>query len=654
MNEKLKLLHPTPQQIRVFEGNRVISSKILIFLPNSLHNMLPIARKIEKKMKACGAVTEVVASLHGFPKGELINVITLRINQAIFRHSEGYKIVIDDSGIKILGADKAGLFYGVTTFIQVIDLCGQKTNKKELIFPYLTIVDWPDYSNRGVMIDISRDKVPKMETLYDLVDLLSSWKINQVQLYTEHTFAYYGHEKVWEDASPFTGEEIISLNRFCNERFIQLVPNQNSFGHFHRWLIHDPYREFAECPDGFVNPFSFSIEPFSLCPTDPRSLELLDDLYSQLLPNFSSQQFNVGLDETFDLGVGRSEKLCSEKGKGVVYLEFLLKIYSLVTRKYDKVMQFWADIVFEHPELIPQLPKDVIALIWGYEEDHPFNDQCQTMKDTCLAYYVCPGTSSWNSIAGRTDNAIGNLRNAAINGKKNNAIGYLITDWGDHGHLQPISVSFLGFLVGAALSWNGNSDLGNIPSLLDVHVFHDRSKVMGKLVYDLGNAYQKIGFTIHNNSVLFLILLFSAYSIPKIIKKENSENLDITRQYFNEIFGQLSTENLEITRQYIEEVTKPLKTVKLQRKDGKLIIKEFQWITDILIFACNLGIALLNAGIEAPMGTIPPKTREALSTTLQQLINRHHEIWLLRNRRGGLEDSSSRLKRILAFLENNQ
>ena len=81
------------------------------------------------------------------------------------------------------------------------------------------------------MLDISRDKVPRMDTLYALVDMLAGWKINQVQLYTEHTFAYRQHPDVWAEASPMTGDEILALDAFCRERHIELVPNQNSFGH---------------------------------------------------------------------------------------------------------------------------------------------------------------------------------------------------------------------------------------------------------------------------------------------------------------------------------------------------------------------------------------------------------------------------------------
>jgi hexosaminidase len=56
--------------------------------------------------------------------------------------------------------------------------------------PCLKIRDWPDFARRGVMLDISRGRVPKLETLLELVGHLADFKINEFQLYTEHTFAY--------------------------------------------------------------------------------------------------------------------------------------------------------------------------------------------------------------------------------------------------------------------------------------------------------------------------------------------------------------------------------------------------------------------------------------------------------------------------------
>jgi len=83
-----------------------------------------------------------------------------------------------------------------------------------------------------------------------------------------------------------------------------------------------------------------------------------------------------------------------------------------------------------------------------------------------IPFYVCPGTSSWNSIGGRTENMLANIINAAVNGYKQGAIGLLCTDWGDNGHYQPTYItSYLGFLAAAEFSWNSHSEK-NIKDML--------------------------------------------------------------------------------------------------------------------------------------------------------------------------------------------
>jgi len=75
-----------------------------------------------------------------------------------------------------------------------------------------------------------------------------------------------------------------------------------------------------------------------------------------------------------------------------------------------------------------------------------------------IPFYVCPGTSSWNTVVGRTDNAVANLVSAAHHGRENGAVGYLVTDWGDNGHWQTLPVSYLGFMAGAGLAWNAEAN----------------------------------------------------------------------------------------------------------------------------------------------------------------------------------------------------
>ena len=177
-----------------------------------------------------------------------------------------------------------------------------------------------------------------------------------------------------------------------------------------RWLKHPKYLPLAEAPEGADTPWGFRWDgPFSLCPTDPGSLALLADLYSQLLPNFTSGLFNVGCDETFDIGQGKSKDECRRRGVHQVYLDYLCRVNDLASR-HGRRMMFWGDIILKEPELIRQLPPNVIALNWGYEADHPFDAEASRFSQSGVPFYVCPGTSSWCSIAGRTDNMLANQR----------------------------------------------------------------------------------------------------------------------------------------------------------------------------------------------------------------------------------------------------
>ena len=130
------------------------------------------------------------------------------------------------------------------------------------------------FAVRSYMLDISRDKVPTMGTLKQLVEILEKFNYNQLQLYTEHTFAYSKHEAVWKDASPMTASEVRELDLFCAMHGIDLVPNQNSFGHLERWLVRPEYNHLAELPHGGAPlPWGgFKKDPTTLCPTDPASL----------------------------------------------------------------------------------------------------------------------------------------------------------------------------------------------------------------------------------------------------------------------------------------------------------------------------------------------------------------------------------------------
>ena len=432
-------------------------------------------------------------------------------------HPAGYALTISKKGIEILYRESPGLRAAAATIRQLLRQYGRR-------LPCLKIRDWPDFPRRGVMLDISRGRVPKLETLLELVERLADFKINELQLYTEHTFAYRNYKSVWQSRGALTGEDIRRLDAHCQKLGIDLVPNQNSFGHLRHFLEHPRLKELAEVPRPYEDASGeFVRRPTTLAPNHPGTLPFLRGLYDELLPNFSSQFFNVGCDETFDLGLGRSKKLCQRIGRGRVYLDFLGKIHREVSRR-GKCMMFWGDIILKYPELIRELAKigradlpvgqdaqqrvptsNLIALNWGYEANHPFAREAARFAKAKFPFYVCPGTSTWQTLIGRHDNALANLRSAAAAGKKYGAIGYLITDWGDGGHPQPLAVSWPMLLAGAALAWNAKGfDERKLVPVLSRDVFGDRN--VAHAAIKLGFAHKKLGVRAPNETPLGTVI----------------------------------------------------------------------------------------------------------------------------------------------------
>jgi hypothetical protein len=479
-------------------------------LPNL--NLLPCPRSLK-----------VLRGTFTLPKQHPLNRIKILRTQRAPNHPEGYALTISQAGIEIAFREAGGWRAATATLRQLLREYGRK-------LPCLRIRDWPDFARRGVMLDISRGRVPKLETLLDLAEKLADFKINELQLYTEHTFAYRKYQRIWQSWGALTAREIQILDARCRELGIDLVPNQNSFGHLREFLADPKLKKLGELAEPYEDSSrEFVRRPTTLAPAHPGTLPFLRGLYDELLPNFSSKFFNIGGDETWDLGRGQSKRLCETKGKGRVYLDFIKQLHREVSRR-DKAMMFWGDIILKHPELIKELAKlgradlrvsqgarrkadrqvspTIIALNWGYEAGHPFDAEAAQFAQAGIPFYVCPGTSTWQTLIGRHDNALANLRAAARAGKKHGARGYLITDWGDGGHPQPLAVSWPMFAAGAALAWNAKTpvDADNLSAVVSRDVFEDLSGKVAQAGFKLGLAHQKLGVIAPNETPLGTVI----------------------------------------------------------------------------------------------------------------------------------------------------
>jgi hexosaminidase len=516
--------------------------------------------------------------------------------------AQGYELTITDEGTTLVGGDDAGCFYGRATIAQLERLYdGQR--------PIGAIRDHPDLAVRGVMLDVSRDKVPTMETLYALVDRLASWKVNHVELYIEHTFAYRNHGEVHADAGPFTPDEILALDRFCRERHVELTPNQNCLGHMNRWLKHPRYRALALAPDGFVDPYGLGHEAMTLDPAQPGSLALVRELLGELLPLFSSARVNVGLDETWELPRERLDE----------YFEWMATLRAL-PELVGREMIVWGDMFSGDPSLVAKLPDGITVCEWGYDAEYPFDERTALLADSGKPFWVAPGTSAWLSIGGRLTNCVENCRNAAQAALDHGGAGFLNTDWGDRGHLQQLPVSDPGFAYGAAVSWcvDANRDL-DLGAALSTHAYDDDTGGLANALLAIGDAYGEITPQIPNHSILAMHLYFPQIRVGRGISR------GMTDAELDAVTARLVAARADVLR------------AEPRRQDRALLVDEVLWTIAMLELAVDDARARLAAA--NTLASVPQAQRDELARRLDSLRHRYRALWLARNRPGGLADS---------------
>ena len=460
MVEKAKLcLLPQPKELAIQAGTFELNGDTLLVLPAAAgDDVLFAVRQLRDEIgRAAGLDLKVMKQFRphrrdnvvlfvcGQKQAETFGVKPTETAAPQVMADQSYGLTITPEATTLYAANPTGLFYAVQTLRQVVRLQGTH-------LPALAVHDWPRLVYRGLMLDVSRGKVPTLATLKELVEVLSSYKLNVLQLYTEHTFQFARHPKIGAGCGSLSSDDILALDEHCRRRHVELMPNLQSFGHFRNTLALPEYQHLAET--GLL---------WTLSPALEESYTLLSELYADMLPSFISTTFNVGCDETYDLGMGASKAQAEAEagagaramGIGRVYLNHILRVRELAAR-YGRRIQVWGDILLHHPELISELPEDVTLLDWCYEaaDEYP---TVRTFGASGRTFWVCPGTSSWNTLFPRLYNANVNIRNLVRDGVAAGALGMLNTDWGDYGHYQPLGLSWYGYLFGAAQGWSGGT-----------------------------------------------------------------------------------------------------------------------------------------------------------------------------------------------------
>lgn len=439
-------LIPRPQQWENKEGTyRLLYSSRITLDAKSSVDLYFSAKKLQEMIRKTTGMTLQIDR----QEKPVAGGITLRVNEELVNEhgKESYEINVDAEGVCICGASVAGVLYGVQTLSQILLQQGS-------IIPCLIIKDYPYLQDRGFYYDVTRGRIPTLDYLKTLADRLSFYKINQLQLYIEHSFLFQDFSEVWRDDTPLTSEDILELDAYCRERNIELVPSIASFGHLYKVLRTNSMKHLSEIEDPADKLFSFidRMRHHTVNVSDDASFDMITKMLAEYIPLFTSNRFNICCDETFDLGMGKSKALKEELGSHQLYIDYLKKICDFVT-SYGKQIMFWDDIILGAPETIKELPKDIICLTWDYELAEG-DWGVRRIWEQNANQYLCSGIHSWACFINNYDKACKNVKKLCRLAGKFDVKGLLNTCWGDYGHMSDSDFHIIGMIYGAADSWN--------------------------------------------------------------------------------------------------------------------------------------------------------------------------------------------------------
>jgi hypothetical protein len=289
---------------------------------------------------------------------------------------------------------------------------------------------------------------------------------------------------------------------------------------------------------------------------------------------------------------------------------------------------FWADIALSHPEAIASIPEDMIALAWGYEPDAPFANWCASLREHGRRAWVCPGTSSWRSITGRTTESVANITNAAACADSAPIDGFLLCDWGDTGHWQQWPITHLAMARGAAASWNSWNESTDLPRASFV-AFGDPTGKVAKWLAALGDLDLPLRETC------------GALSRPDLTRLRNQSAL------FIDLFKRWDEQREVGPRD--AWATMPDRCAQARADFARLPVHgllrdELEHTLDLTAFACSRGAARRT-------GNNQHAESHHLRERIAALITNHQRLWRIRSREGGLAHSCTFWNKIIEATE---
>ena len=431
---------PTPQQVETSDGYFAWDENVVLTYDASDVEISQIITMFRNDLDQISG--KKVLFSRGVIKGkhfiELIKTDHLGISE---NEDQAYRLTVNRNYVRMEATTNTGLFYATQSLKQLYRYAFLQSKCGEITLPCMTITDWPNFKIRAWQDDISRGPIVSMDYLKRLIPQMAECKLNAFSLYTEHTFKTKCHPDI-APTDAFTAEEIKELEDFCRPYHIQIIGNQQCFGHFEEILCNPFYSHLADTK-------------WNLNPAKEETYKFLEDHLREVARAYKSPYFNINCDETESLGQGYAKAYVDSIGAEKVYYQHINRVNRML-RPYRKRVMMWGDIADQHPEILEHLDKDIFLIAWSYVGIDDFNSFLKPYANSGHKFFVAPGVSLSERVWPKHYEFEPNITNLCRDGYKNGASGVINTCWDDFGE-SLINSALYGLALGAEMSWNAIS-----------------------------------------------------------------------------------------------------------------------------------------------------------------------------------------------------
>ncbi len=316
----------------------------------------------------------------------------------------------------------------------------------------------PKVKDLGLMLDCSRNAVPKPDMIKQLICLLVLTGYNYLELYTEETYElpnepYFGYMR-----GRYRAEELKEIVAFADVFGFEMVPCIQTLAHLGRLAYWATYLEYMDIND-------------ILLAGDDKTYALVRKCLKFCKEVFNTRRINIGTDEAFFLGHGKYLDKFGYKSKHKIYLEHLKKVFE-ICKEEGFEPEFWADAFYDTECATGDVKKifdgTQVPVYWEYygTEVGPHAEKMQKIIDYAGNVKFAGGTIKWIGYA--PDNAHSNrVTKAALEAaSKCNVNDILMTAWGDNGNECSVYAVIPSLWYAAELLYPCNADANKIMTAL--------------------------------------------------------------------------------------------------------------------------------------------------------------------------------------------